>query len=179
MSQSNNVLRSSRDHARLRVLEDFVLHYAPHVTLSHPAYLDVEPTPLTVYDEGVVLSPRGHERRATRRVQPPRRDDITLQLCHPDAKQPLAVADLSVGGAKVSWAIGRVDIAPGECFAGWIRVLGKPYLRIEAEVVGARPGQFGGLALGLRFRGLDGEGEEWVARLVAACVEIREAMLAA
>lgn len=75
MSQSPNLLHTSPEHARLRVLEDFILGYAPELTYSHPAYLDIEPTPLTVYDDGVVLSPRGQERRATHRIPAPSRAD--------------------------------------------------------------------------------------------------------
>jgi len=179
VSQSPKVLHTSPEHARLRLLEDFVLHYAPALTYGHPPYLDIAPTPLTVYEDGVVLNPSGQERRATHRVAAPRRDDLTLQLCTPDAPGAFDVADLSVGGAKICAALGRVSLSPGERFSGWIRVRGQPYLRVDLEVVGARPDTLGGLALGLRFIGLDGRAEEWIARLVAACVALEETLLAA
>jgi hypothetical protein len=75
VSQSPNLLHTSPEHARLRVLEDFILGDAPELTDAHPANLDIEPTPLTVYDHGVVLSPRGQERRAPHRIAAPSRAD--------------------------------------------------------------------------------------------------------
>lgn len=179
MSRTPAIVTNSPVHARLRVLEDFVLHYAHRLTLEHPAYLDQEPTPLAAFEDGVVLTPRGPNKRLSRRVAPPHRDDITLHLCRGTNNQPLEVCDLSLGGAKVSWAIGRVAITPGERFSAWIRVLGKPYLRVGLEVMGARPSQLGGLALGLQYRDLTGEDEEWIARLVAACIAVQEVLLAA
>ncbi len=180
MSRSSKVLEVSQVRARLHVLEDLVLVHRPVLTLTHPAYLDREPVPLAVYEEGVVLTPRGADRRLTRRVGPPGAEDVVLQLLEGGGgRPPLPVVDISLGGVRVAGAIGQLDVEPGHRFRAWLRVLGRPYLCVGVESVGARTHRDGGLAWGLRFGGLSGDAEEWIARLVAACVDLEEARMAA
>ncbi len=180
MSRAPTVIDVSRTQARLRALEDFVLVHQPILTLTHPPYLSRKPIPLTVFEQGVIFSSSEDERRRTHRVTPPGSDDLVLQfLGCGEGRPPLRVVDLSLGGAKVAGAIGQLDLEPGQRARAWLRILGQPYVCVGVESVGARPWIGGGLAWGLRFGGISGEVEEWIARLVAACDEIAATRAAA